>query len=63
MLEEIRSKDNVPEFLDQVKQRKRKLFGFGHRIYKNYDPRAKIIRKIAYEVSVPKIFILHICCG
>jgi len=33
-----------------VKKRKRKLFGFGHRIYKNYDPRAKIIRNIAYEV-------------
>ncbi|KAG9292443.1 hypothetical protein G9A89_015313 [Geosiphon pyriformis] len=50
MLEEIGSTEKVPEFLEQVKQRKRKLFGFGHRVYKNYDPRAKIIRKIAYEV-------------
>lgn len=50
MLEEIGSLDKVPVFLQEVKERKRKLFGFGHRIYKNYDPRAKIIRKIAYEV-------------
>ncbi|RHZ83066.1 hypothetical protein Glove_99g185 [Diversispora epigaea] len=50
MLEEIGSIDKVPLFLEQVKDRKRKLFGFGHRVYKNYDPRAKIIRKIAYEV-------------
>src|ERR1043165_7484003 len=50
MLEEIGSADKVPEFLEEVKQRKRKLFGFGHRVYKNYAPRAKIIRNIAYEV-------------
>ncbi|KND00222.1 citrate (Si)-synthase [Spizellomyces punctatus DAOM BR117] len=50
MLEEIGSVDNVAPFLEQVKQRKRKLMGFGHRVYKNYDPRAKIIRRIAYEV-------------
>ncbi|CAJ0751641.1 14655_t:CDS:2, partial [Entrophospora sp. SA101] len=50
MLEEIGSKENVLGFLEEVKQRKRKLFGFGHRVYKNYDPRAKIIRKIAFEV-------------
>ncbi|CAG8519210.1 3537_t:CDS:10 [Dentiscutata erythropus] len=50
MLEQIGSLDKVPTFLQEVKERKRKLFGFGHRIYKNYDPRAKIIRKIAYEV-------------
>jgi len=50
MLEEIGSVDKVPGFLEEVKQRKRKLFGFGHRVYKNYDPRAKIIRNIAYEV-------------
>lgn len=51
MLEEIGSADKVPGFLEEVKQRKRKLFGFGHRVYKNYDPRAKIIRNIAYEVK------------
>lgn len=50
MLEEIGTIDKVSTFLEQVKERKRKLFGFGHRVYKNYDPRAKIIRKIAYEV-------------
>jgi citrate synthase len=51
MLEEIGSADKVSGFLEEVKQRKRKLFGFGHRVYKNYDPRAKIIRDIAYEVN------------
>ncbi|CAG8512385.1 11143_t:CDS:10 [Acaulospora colombiana] len=50
MLEEIGSTEKVPLFLNEVKERKRKLFGFGHRVYKSYDPRAKIIRKIAYEV-------------
>ncbi len=35
----------------QVKQRKKKLMGFGHRIYKNYDPRASIIKRTAYEVK------------
>ena len=40
-----------PLFLSQkVKGRKKKLMGFGHRIYKNYDPRAAIIKKTAYEV-------------
>src|SRR5688572_23064235 len=56
MLEEIGSADKVPIFLEEVKQRKRKLFGFGHRVYKNYDPRAKIIRNIAYEVNKFKKF-------
>ena len=40
-----------PFFVSQkVKGRKKKLMGFGHRIYKNYDPRAAIIKKTAYEV-------------
>jgi len=47
MLEEIASVDNVPIFLQQVKQKKRMLMGFGHRIYKNYDPRSRIVKKIA----------------
>lgn len=61
MLEEIGSADKVPGFLEEVKQRKRKLFGFGHRVYKNYDPRAKIIRNIAYEVkkSLSRLFMLR----
>lgn len=50
MLESIATKENVSAFLADVKSRKKKLMGFGHRVYKNYDPRAKIIRKIAYEV-------------
>ncbi|RKP24791.1 citrate synthase-like protein, partial [Syncephalis pseudoplumigaleata] len=50
MLEEIGTVDAVPQFLEQVKQRKKKLMGFGHRVYKNYDPRAKIIRQVAHEV-------------
>ncbi len=50
MLEEIGSVEKVPEFIEDVKKRKKKLMGFGHRVYKNYDPRAKIIRKVAYEV-------------
>lgn len=50
MLESIGSVDKVPEFIKQVKERKVRLMGFGHRVYRNYDPRAKIIRKIAKEV-------------
>jgi len=50
MLEEIGSKDKVPEIIKQVKDGNRLLMGFGHRIYKNYDPRAKIIKQIAEEV-------------
>jgi citrate synthase len=53
MLEGIGSKENVPKFLEEVKGRKKKLMGFGHRIYKNYDPRAAIIKKTAYEVCSP----------
>jgi len=50
MLEDIASVDKIPQFISDVKAKKKKLMGFGHRVYKNYDPRAKIIRKIAYEV-------------
>ncbi len=50
MLEEIGSKEKVPDIIRQVKEGKRLLFGFGHRIYKNYDPRAKIIKKMAESV-------------
>lgn len=50
MLVEIGSKDKVPEIIAQVKEGKRLLMGFGHRVYKNYDPRAKIIKKLADEV-------------
>ncbi|GMH34299.1 hypothetical protein BSKO_02133 [Bryopsis sp. KO-2023] len=50
MLERIGRKENVPSFIRRVKDRKEKLFGFGHRVYKNFDPRAKVIRKVADEV-------------
>jgi len=50
MLDEIGSKDRVPGFIREVKEGKRKLMGFGHRVYKNYDPRAKVIKKLADEV-------------
>src|SRR5213079_3466354 len=50
MLHEIGSKDRVPGLIRQVKGGERRLMGFGHRVYKNYDPRAKIIKQIAHEV-------------
>jgi citrate synthase len=50
MLMEIGSKDKVPEFIKKVKEGKGKLMGFGHRVYKNYDPRAKIIKRVADSV-------------
>ena len=50
MLRRIESPENIPDFLEQVKQREEKLMGFGHRVYKNYDPRAKIIKAHADEV-------------
>ena len=50
MLMEIGSKDKVPEFIKQVKGGSGRLMGFGHRVYKNYDPRARIIKQVADEV-------------
>ncbi len=50
MLQAIGGKDRIPEFIKQVKEGKAKLMGFGHRVYKNYDPRAKIIKRMADEV-------------
>ena len=51
MLTEIGSKQNIPSFIAKVKAGEGvKLMGFGHRVYKNYDPRAKIIKKVAYDV-------------
>src|SRR5450830_1499703 len=52
MLEEIGSVDNIPTFIAQVKDKNSgvKLMGFGHRVYKNYDPRAKLMRETCYEV-------------
>jgi citrate synthase len=50
MLKEIGSVDRVPGLIKQVKAGERRLMGFGHRVYKNYDPRAKIIRRMAHQV-------------
>jgi citrate synthase len=50
MLMAIGSKDNVPDFVKKVKGGEGRLMGFGHRVYKNYDPRAKIIKEIADQV-------------
>lgn len=50
MLEEIGDVKNVPGFVERVKSRDAQLMGFGHRVYKNFDPRAKIVRKICDDV-------------
>ena len=50
MLTEIGSIDNVPAFVESVKNGEGRLMGFGHRVYKNFDPRATIIKKAAYDV-------------
>jgi citrate synthase len=50
MLREIGTKDRVPEFVDRAKSGDFRLMGFGHRVYKNYDPRAKILKKMARDV-------------
>ncbi len=52
MLREIGSINRVPEFIKRVKAGERRLMGFGHRVYKNYDPRAKIIKEMADQVFV-----------
>jgi citrate synthase len=50
MLKEIGSVANVPNYIKRVKAGEFRLMGFGHRVYKNYDPRARIIKQVAYEV-------------
>ncbi|HSS05162.1 MAG TPA: citrate synthase [Solirubrobacterales bacterium] len=50
MLRRIGSAENIPDFLEGVKNREEKLMGFGHRVYKNYDPRARIIQQHMDEV-------------
>jgi citrate synthase len=50
MLDRIEKVENIPDFLQGVKDKKEKLMGFGHRVYKNYDPRARIIKKNVEEV-------------
>jgi citrate synthase len=50
MLDEIGDKKNIPAFIEKVKGGSGRLMGFGHRVYKSYDPRAKLIKKVASEV-------------
>ena len=50
MLREIGTKDRVPSFIEDVKAGKRRLMGFGHRVYKSYDPRAKVIKETTDRV-------------
>jgi len=50
MLKRIDTKENIPDFIKGVKEGNEKLMGFGHRVYKNYDPRARIIKQAADEV-------------
>jgi citrate synthase len=50
MLVDIGSVNNVPSYIKRVKAGEKKLMGFGHRVYKNYDPRARIVKHLAYEV-------------
>ena len=50
MLDEIGSVENVPEFMEKVKSREVKLMGFGHRVYKNFDPRAQVMKETCDEV-------------
>lgn len=50
MIERIGTVDKIPQFLEDVKAKKELLFGFGHRVYRNTDPRSKIIREVADSV-------------
>jgi citrate synthase len=50
MLDEIGEQKNIPSFIEKVKSGSNRLMGFGHRVYKSYDPRAKLIKKVAYDV-------------
>ena len=50
MLRSIGTKENIPAFIERAKSGEELLWGFGHRVYKNYDPRARIIKKVADEV-------------
>jgi citrate synthase len=50
MLKDIGTVENIPDFVQGVKNRERLLMGFGHRVYKNYDPRAKVMQQACHEV-------------
>jgi citrate synthase len=50
MLKEIGSVDAIPDYIQRVKDREVRLMGFGHRVYRNYDPRATLVKQVAEEV-------------
>jgi citrate synthase len=50
MLEEIKDFSKIPDFIEKVKKKEAKLMGFGHRVYKNFDPRASVLKEIADDV-------------
>ena len=50
MLNQIGSVENIPAYIERVKKGEVRLMGFGHRVYKNYDPRANLIKEVAYDV-------------
>ena len=50
MLEQIGTKEKLPQFIEDVKNKKKMLMGFGHRVYRQYDPRATIVKRTAEEV-------------
>ncbi|MGH8968254.1 MAG: citrate/2-methylcitrate synthase, partial [Actinomycetes bacterium] len=54
MLRRIGSKDKVPEFIEGVKEGKERLMGFGHRVYRAEDPRARVLRRTCAELKAPR---------
>ena len=63
MLDEIGSLDNVRNFIENALSEKRKIMGFGHRVYKAYDPRAKILKDWAYKLCEMKGDLMHFKMG
>ena len=50
MIKEVGDRKNIPGFIERVKKGEGRLMGFGHRVYKNYDPRARIVKQLCYDV-------------
>lgn len=64
MLQRIGKVENIPAFIAGVKAKKEKLFGFGHRVYRNFDPRAKIIKDVSAPGGSglgPGLAAVHLC--
>jgi citrate synthase len=59
MLEKIGKVENVPQFIADVKARKTLLFGFGHRVYRETDPRSRVIRKVADQVYCCHVILIQ----